>query len=348
MEFKINPSAYSNMFPIPSCIVDENIRLASAVQLKAMLYMLRHNMMGEIVSCEQIGQALGYDKEDIADAMIFWLDRGLVVKSEENFEPSQALSQTAKSESVFQQTPPTVQTQAQSSEKAVIEIPVTKPTHEQVAARCSECAEFRELFAEAQMKLGKTIGYDGQSTLIMMHDSYGLPIEVILMLIEYAVSKGKTGYKYLTSLARTWCENEIDTLEAAEEYIRKQNDADRLWQQFRNLTGAENVKATTKQRQYFASWGNALGFDIDVIYLAYEICVDRTERMSLAYMDKILRNWHSQGVKTPMDVQKIQNDWAAEKKKKTAKASEKTQTQSSYDIDAFTKKGIGLKYKPEN
>lgn len=346
MEFKINPSAYSNMFPIPSCIVDENIRLASAVQLKAMLYMLRHNMMGETVSCEQIGQALGYDKDDIADAMIFWLDRGLVIKSEEKFETMKAPSQPIEAPKSFHSSQPTVQ--EMQNEKTVSEIPVTKPTHEQVAARCSECAEFRELFAEAQMKLGKTIGYDGQSTLIMMHDSYGLPIEVILMLIEYAVSKGKTGYKYLTSLARTWCEKEIDTLEAAEEYIRKQNDADRLWQQFRNLTGAENVKATTKQRQYFASWGNALGFDIDVIYLAYEICIDRTERMSLAYMDKILKNWHSQGVKTPMDVQKIQNDWAAEKKKKNAKSSEKASTQSSYDIDAFTKKGIGLKYKAEN
>ena len=31
MEFKINPASFSGIFPVPTAIVDENIRLASVV-----------------------------------------------------------------------------------------------------------------------------------------------------------------------------------------------------------------------------------------------------------------------------------------------------------------------------
>ncbi|MGN1419188.1 MAG: hypothetical protein ACI4W6_07650, partial [Acutalibacteraceae bacterium] len=176
MEFKINPAAYSNMFPLPSVIVDENIRLASAVQLKAVLYLFRHSMAGENVTCAQIAKATGYAEEDIVDAMIFWVERGIAVKENGVIKlapiQSPACEQEKKSESKEKNNTP-------KSVAAPIP-PVSKPSHEQIAIRCSECAQFSALFAEAQQKLGRTIGYEGQATLIMLHDSYGLPIEVIL------------------------------------------------------------------------------------------------------------------------------------------------------------------------
>ena len=42
------------------------------------------------------------------------------------------------------------------------------------------------------MKLGRTIGTGDQSSLILLHDYYGLPIEVILCICEYAGTKGKS------------------------------------------------------------------------------------------------------------------------------------------------------------
>ena len=103
-------------------------------------------------------------------------------------------------------------------EKTVLApIPLSKPTSDQIACRLMEEPALRLLYAEAQQKLGRTIGYDGQSTLLMIHDQYGLPVEVILMILEYAASQGKTSMAYIAKMGRDWGEREIDTLEKAEE-----------------------------------------------------------------------------------------------------------------------------------
>lgn len=342
MQFKINPMAYSGMmFSLPSSIIDENLGLASAVQLKAILYFFRHSALGENVTCAQIAKAIRYEEEDVADAMIFWLEKGVVVKADEDF----ALVQPA-----FAAPEPPKQVAApaeiEKPKKEIADIPISKPSHEQVAIRLEECAEFRELFSEAQIKLGKTIGYDGQSALIMLHDSYGLPIEVILMLIEYAKTKNKTNYAYIVNLGKKWAENEIVTIESAEEYIEEQSSVDALWKEFRSLTGVKNLNPTTKQRRFFNAWSKSYEFSCEMIFLAYEISIDNTEKMSLEYMDKILKNWYDKGIKNPVDAEKENVKWAEEKKGKASKEKPKKEEDTpSYDLEAFAKKSIHLKYK---
>ena len=241
--------------------------------------------------------------------------------------------------------PPKPKLTKKKEEKIVEVIPVTKPTHEQIAARCEECEQFRHIFEEAHIKLNKTIGYEGQATFIMLHDSYGLPFEVILMLIEYAVIKGKTGFAYLANLGRIWAENEIDTLEAAESYIEEQTGVDAVWKEFRELSGVKNQNPTTKQRNFFNIWKKEYGFDVDMIFKAYEISVENTEKMSLQYMDKILKNWHDKGVKTPADAEKLKEDFQAGKSKgKKDNKPEVHSDDSSYDLDAFAKKAARLKF----
>ena len=79
MNYYINPLAFTGIFAVPNSVVDDNIRLASALQLKTLLYMLRHSSEGRI-STEELSKAIGYGEEDISDALIFWEERGLVVK----------------------------------------------------------------------------------------------------------------------------------------------------------------------------------------------------------------------------------------------------------------------------
>ncbi len=341
MEFKVNPMAYSSMmFSLPSSLIDENLCLASPVALKAILYLFRRNALGEDVTVSQIAKAIRYEEEDVADAMIFWLEKGYVIKADETDFRAITVEPTAQ----LPKEP--VKIEAEEKVKTVSDIPISKPTHEQVAIRLEECAEFRELFNEAQMKLGRTIGYDGQAALIMLHDSYGLPIEVILMLIEYAKTKNKTGYSYIVNLGKKWAESEIVTLESAEEYIMEQSSVDALWKEFRSLSSVSNLNPTTKQRRFFNVWSRSYGFNCEMIYLAYEISVEKTEKMSLEYMEKVLRNWYDKGIKTPVDVEKENAKWVSEKK---GKASNQTRNNSeaSYDMDEFAKKSIGLKYTQE-
>ena len=103
-----------------------------------------------------------------------------------------------------------------------------------------ESPEIGFLFNEAQAKLGKTIGYDGQCTLLLLHDHYGLPTEVSFMMIDYCVSIGKSNYAYLEAVGKDWGTREIDTLEKAAEQISILKSANTVWKEFSQYAGITN------------------------------------------------------------------------------------------------------------
>ena len=343
MDYQINPAAYASMFAVPKAVVEENLLLASPTALKALLLML---CRGEALSVSEIAKTLKREEGDVADAMVFWQQRGILL-------PADASAGGKLQQSVAAPAPIPVAAEPaaapQVPKKTAPELPLSRPTHEQIAIRLQECEDFKALFQEAQQKLGKTIGYEGQSILIMLHDTYDLPVEVILMLLEYAKSKGKTGYKYIASIGREWSEKEIDSLESAEAYIREQHTTDTIWAGFRDLTGAKNKNPTAKQKRYLISWSRDMGFSGEMIALAYEICIDNTNKLSLEYMDRVLQSWQKGGVKTPADAERAQQKWAAQHfGQKTQKAARETKQESvfssdaSYDLQEFTKRAIGL------
>ena len=351
MSFEINPYAYKSIFAVPTSVVDDNIRLASVLQLKVLLYMLRHS--DKNLTGEDVADALSLHKADAEDAMIFWKERGLLIKSDEEAKPVLHIETT--SDVTITKAPEYPAETEKVTVKKVADIPISRPSHEQIATRLQECKEFAGLFAEAQAALGKTIGYDGQSVLIMMHDSYGLPFEVILMAVEYSVAQQKTGFSSIAKIGKLWSELGIDTLEGAMEYIEEHNVVNEVWNKLRSLTDITNRTPTSKQRGYLVAWVKEYGYDEQIIYYAYEESIDRTGKMSLPYMDKIIRNWYEKGVKTPMDIQREKAKWQEERDKKTPQKNNSKQKvpallrdEPSYDVDAFMKKAIGLKYKKPN
>ena len=180
----------------------------------------------------------------------------------------------------------------------------------------------------------------------MIHDSYGMPVEVILMMIQYAKSIGRTGYSYISGIAKKWADEEILTVEDAEEYLKRQSRIDDLWRRFRELSSIGNEIPTTKQRQYFLKWNSEYGFSVQMIYLAYERAVEQTGKFSLPYADKVLKSWNEAGLKTEADVAAAEAA-RAKQKEKAAKPAKKTETvfsqKSSYDLSEIEKLGIKKK-----
>ena len=344
MEFQINYALFTEIFPVPKAVVQNNIHLASPLSLKALLLMLSAG--GSVPTVAELSKTLKRDEAEVEDALLFWVERGVLTKAGAPAVPVTAAKPPAPKKSAAPSPAP------QPPKKEVAPLPLSRPSHEQIAARVAECEEFRELFAEAQLKLGKTIGYEGQSILIMLHDTYDLPLEVILMLLEYAKSKGKTGYKYIASLGRDWSEKEIDSFEAAEEYIASLHTGDALWEEFRSKTGAKNRNPTAKQRRYLESWSKELQMSAQMILLAYEVSIDNTGKLSLEYMDKVLRSWHEKHITTPQAAEAERKQWAEQKfgaKKKPAAAKGSVySSDASYDLEAYRQSAIGLRdYVPK-
>lgn len=326
MEFKISPSAWGPMFAVPSSVADSYLKLAGAVQLKVLLWIFRHSADG--IDIDGAVQGTGRSKEEVLDAMQFWVECGIIEKCEISDRHTAQKTVRVQSESPKKT--------VDHEKKPLAYLPISKPDIGQIAARIEEEPELRMMYAEAQQKLGRTIGYDGQSSLLMIHDQYGLPIEVILMLIEYAVSEGKTSMAYISKVGREWGESEIDTLEKAEQRITQLRENKNLWTQFRTRTGIQNPKPTAAQQDFLIQWSQKLGFNMEMIYLAYEEMANHTSNISFPYMNKILLSWHEKGVRKPADLEALRTSPA----KITADAPAKKGQFASYDLDEFTRRSL--------
>lgn len=398
MEFRINPREINNIFAVPASVVDEDLRLAGSAQLKTLLWTLRH-AKHENANVDELAKELRIDRADVIDAMQFWVDRGVLVRDDDEeaaprvrttsrsanaaYAPAApaayvqapsvpvAYAQTPAAPAAYAQTPvvpaayvhtsaapvayaqttavsasyPSAQlpqgTNVSSAQTAVSQINIEMPSHEQVAARCNESRDLRDLFSEVQQRLGRTIGYEGQAALLMLYDTYGLSPEVILMAVEWSVMQGKTGMKYIAAVGKGWAENEIDTVEKAVKYIEDMDSCDRLWRRFSELSGISNPKPTAKQRKFFSAWTQELEYGIDIIYMAYEEMADHTEKFSMPYMDKVLRSWHAEGYRNTDDVENAKLKFAQGKRTADVKqfpGGKNKKEDASYDLDSHDQK----------
>lgn len=336
MEYQINPSAWGAMFAIPAAVVDDHIKIVKEDQLKVLLWIFRH--AGEAVQPERISDGTRLDAEEVADALQYWANCGILQKGEQPTQERVAIPLTPAGPQEHAAAP------AKEEKRTLAPLPLSKPTSEQIACRLLEEPALSALYAEAQKKLGRTIGYDGQSTLLMIHDQYGLPVEVILMILEYAASQGKTSMAYIAKIGRDWGEREIDTLEKAEEQLTQLRMGRSLWEQLRKLTGLHAPRPTAAQEKFLTEWGRELHFDIDMIHLAYEEMANHTDRLSFPYMNKVLHAWHEKGLLTPEQVQaekqsrQQKRPLAAPGEKRPAGQAE--QLNASYDLEEYTRRAL--------
>ncbi len=323
MDYIINPVKWNKSFAVPAEVVDNYLRLAGSVQIKVLLWMMRHS--ADEKNIEEMSKDIGVSAADCSDALTFWTETGVLIKASDvsEIEFKVEKKQPEKNENVVVK-----------NKTIVPEIEIVKPTAEQIAIRGDESEEIRFLFNEAQLRLGKTIGYDGQSALLMLHDSYGLPVEVIVTILEYCASVGKTSTSYILKVGKDWCEREIDTLEKADEVINELKATDEMWTEFRAKTGISTPRPTSSQMKYLSCWKNQYGFSLEMIYLAYEESANNIQKISFPYMEKVLQNWFKEGIKTPSDVNKAKQD----RQNQVVTTKEKTtKKKSSYDIDEFLK-----------
>ena len=80
--------------------------------------------------------------------------------------------------------------------------------------------------------------------------------------------------------------------------------------------GIEHRSPSKAELDTANKWVNDWHYGRDIIRLAYEACVDATSKFSFPYIRKIMEKWHSAGVKTVDDINKLSN--------KTQKSDNKT------------------------
>ena len=318
MEYRLDMGMWNQVFAVPCALADRHLKLAGKEQLQVILWVLRH--AGSSFSPEAMAQALGMSADSALDALDYWADRGLLAQSGGELrpvpQPEPAPSAPARTEPVIPDKEPPQKTALPPKKRLL------RPDSAHLAARMEESEQIRFLMQETEAVLGKTLSPAMSALLLTISDDYGLPVEVTVMLINYAREVGKTGTSYIDSVARDWAESNIFTVAAAEEKLQELSRRRLAWGQVSAAAGLPKRSPSKKEEDAACRWVYEWGFSREMLSAAYESCVDHTGKFSAAYMNKVLEGWQSRNIK---NIKQLKDQ---EKKSEEAKGQAK-----SYDID---------------
>lgn len=345
-EININLGAWSSVFAVPSEIVDKYIKLAGAAQLKVLLWILKN--AGTPFKVEDIGNALSMHTADVRDCIEFWVTAGLLCKNDNCLVPKEEstaqvplqMTQTAKEINNQHTAQKESQTEVAKEAAVPVEEPPIKPAPPKrapartqqpdsifVAQRINGDENLANLMQEAQVILGRPLSHGDSATLLMMHDTDGLPVDVILMILQYAVGEGK-GMRYIEKMGINWASEGIDTHEKAEEKIWEISKTKDAWHKVAQTFGINNPGTPTDaQLEYANRWINLWGYSLEMLRIAYETCVDTKGEYNLRYINGIIKKWHTSGILTEKELEAS--------KTAAKKGAAKTKAKTSYDIEAY-------------
>jgi len=206
MDYKIDLDIWGGVFAVPAAVTDEYIKLAGADNLKVLLYCLRHS--GAELSDGEISRATGVKTENVKTSMEFWEQR-LFAKSRrisEDVKPVQspALSvRKIEAERGFEYTPTEISEFIGGDEKIKL------------------------IIERIESKTGPIKSAMARSLVRAVIDDKIKP-EVLLMLVEYSLSKDKFSPAYIKTVAKDWVYLGIDSVVKAEARIKELNEAEKL------------------------------------------------------------------------------------------------------------------------
>lgn len=337
MSVKINLGAWNSVFAVPSKIVDEGLKFSDGVKLKVLLYVLRN--ADRQLDTESISAATGVNVTDIPEALEYWINMGILAKNDDVLSPIESKSSDIETETVQQPVPEpekpveSVEDISREVNEAKQRFVVTKPQKPDyvfTAQRLAVDEELKILVQEAQSALGKTLSNSDTSTLLMLKDTCGLHLDVILMLIHYCISIDKGNMRTVEKIGVSWADEGVNSVEAADEKIRRAHQASRSFSIVSSAFGLMNTGSPTKkQLEYSSKWVGDWKFSQPMLREAYERCVDKHNAIKWNYIDGILKRWNASNIRNLDELK--QSEESASKPKI------QTQRKASYDLDELEK-----------
>lgn len=331
MSCRINLGQWNSIFAVPSAVVDKHLKLASEAQLKVLLYLLRHS--DSVVSDEDLAKASGISVEEVMNCVEFWTERGLLSASEGELIPARGSD---------------IKPDAASAQ---VNRPAKKPTAVSRAVRpdsvfvtrlIGEDSSLAGLMEEAQSVLRKPLSPGDTATLVMLYDTFGLPCEVIAMLLNYLADTGSANMRAVERIGIRWSDEGVNTVENAERELERMTSSREAWGRVSALLGLRNAGHPTQaQLQNADRWVNTWGFNDEMINEAYERCVNTKGEYNMSYINAILKKWYEKHIFSLDTLRESESRPAAKaQRKNSSKGSVFSADSASFDIDEYESKSL--------
>ncbi len=297
--------------PVSFDFIQNSLPEANATFVKIYIYLLMLAVRKSDEPFAKIAKTLGILESDLVNAIDFWQNKGLIFANGE------------KISFIHKNSAPLPFETAQDADSKW-------ENTENIAEIISSDSELSDMFMLAQEIFGKAITEKDMQTIYWFFSDLKMPPEVILMLIEYCVSKGKNRMSYIEKVAISWNEMGLNNVEAVTNYLKSEEQKTGFLYSVRRLMGIADRNLSQIEEQYLTKWHNDFMMSEEMIALAYEYCIIQTAKLSFPYMDKIITRWHTEGITTVSDAE------ADNKKfKSRAKAKETAFGDNSYDSDSL-------------
>ncbi len=285
MAYQINPALWTGVFAVPVCVADEHLRLCSGLALKVLLQILRHPEQEHTAAF--LADTLRQAQSDVADALNYWEEQGVLL-------PENGAAAAA---------PPAARTE----EPAPPPLPATKPVvsrvgrphfpREEAVSLIEGEPALASLADEGQSILGRAFTSADLDSLVALHSYYGLSLHFILTAMHYCASIGKRSVGYVESVCTAWLNDDV-TDENIDDYVDLLQQRRTNEDVVRRIFGIGNRSLIARERAYISDWFENLKTTPELIALAYEKTIERTGKLSFAYINTILTVWSKKQITT--------------------------------------------------
>ncbi len=195
-----------------------------------------------------------------------------------------------------------------------------------------------DFIGEASRVYGKMFNQHEVEMIVRMIDFIGFDEECVLLLLSY-YQKQKRTLRYIEKVAMEFYDEGISTAAELEAKLISMDKCNSAEGKIRTIFGMNNRALTTKEKKFIKAWVEKMGFDVDMIRLAYDKTVDATHEPSVAYANAILERWYADGIDTPEKVA------MSDEKREGGKA---LKVEKSYDTNAFFEAALKRSYGEDN
>ena len=321
MAVPIKRELWGRVFATPSAIVDDHIRLCSETSLKTLLIILRSE---ETLTPHQIADKLGgrIAASDIDDALRYWIDAGVLEKQEERDASNvENLVDRALKRHRVKDTPSEDDRDFKVIGKSRMRL--STPEINRMAKNDPNVAF---ILQESQSVLGKELTPVATDTIVSLYGFYGMPPDIVLMLLQHCVSMGRSSMRHVEKEAASWLEKGIDTHEKAERELISATKRASFEGIIKKAFGIWDRELISKEKKFLQTWEEEYKFDIEIIKIAYERCIELKGTLSFAYINGILKKWHDRGVSSAESAQRETHEGSRETNNNPNKR------QASYEI----------------
>lgn len=278
--------AQIDYIPVSTDFIDKKMLNANGAYVKVYLYALSLAYKGISEDTSEIAKKLNLLESDVVNAFeYFEKEEILTINNNYIYFNGQAEKNGAEKRSVKKKAP------------------------ENVSKLMMENKALADLCELSQGILGKTLNNNDLETIYWFYDELGFSPEVIIMLLEYCVSKDKRSMKYIEKVAISWHENGITTINQIENYIQSEKEKNSYFYSLRKLFGITDRNLSKTEEMYLKSWKNEYGMGEEMVALAYEYCILSTNKLSFPYINSIIKDWHEKGIKTIEEAEKDHNNY---------------------------------------